>query len=51
MKCNYCEHLFSEHVQTETSKEVFEHVRTIHPEKWRVVKFSDIWAVPKESGK
>lgn len=51
MKCNYCEHFFSQHVQTEIHKEVFEHIRITHPEKWRAVKFSDIWAVFQESGK
>jgi hypothetical protein len=46
-ECSYCFHEFETvtngDFSPDMSKEVFEHFRTYHPQKWKSVGFTDVW--------
>lgn len=47
LRCTYCAHVYAElnKQQDEFTKEVMQHVRVNHPDKWKMVKANDVWVI------
>jgi hypothetical protein len=41
--CAYCEHKYTHEVKSDLHKEVMQHVREKHPDKWAMVRPKDEW--------
>lgn len=47
LRCPYCPHEYVglSKLEDEFTKEVMQHVRTTHPDKWKMCRPGDVWVV------
>lgn len=43
LQCAYCNHTYSDKVREEVSREVLDHIFSLHPQQWKMVRPNDHW--------